>query len=142
MPSEGRHTLAIDWDGTCVEQAWPDMGDWMPGAVSALERLSEYAYLTIWTARIAPLDPWGQERDPAEVAKEIQTIRDRLDSVGLPQIDIHTHPWKPGATVYVDDKAERYHGRPGSWKALTAKLLARVLDEESLFPALDDLEVS
>lgn len=141
MPSD-RHTIAVDWDGTCVEQAWPETGEWMPGAVDALRKLSEHAYVTIFTARIAPIDPWGNRRSEAEVATSIREIRDKLDSAGLTQIDIHTGPYKLGATVYIDDKAERYHGRPGSWRAMTEKVLIRVLDDEAIFPALDDLEVT
>lgn len=141
MPGN-RHTIAVDWDGTCVEQAWPEMGDWMPGAVDALRTLSEHAYVVIWTARIAPIDPWGGRRSEADVAASILQIRNKLDSAGLTQIDIFTGGYKPGASVYIDDKAERYHGRPGSWRAMTEKVLARVLDEESIFPALDNLEVT
>lgn len=133
-----RHSLAIDWDGTVVVPAWPEQTrEFMPGAVEALKKLAEHAHIFIWSARISPLDPFtGIERDAAHVLSEVQYIRDTLDEAGLHMIDIWTRPGKPGATVYVDDKAERYHGRPGSWAALTEKILARMADTPAEFPAL------
>jgi hypothetical protein len=32
--------LAIDFDGTCTDNAWPDIGQDVPGAVDALHELS------------------------------------------------------------------------------------------------------
>lgn len=135
--SEPRHAIAVDWDGTCVVPTWPERTtQWMPGAVEALRDLSEHAYVYIWTARISPMDPFGNRRPPAEVEAEVRYIREMLDEAGLTQVDIYRGYGKPGATVYVDDKAERYRGREGSWAALTEKILARIAETPADFPAL------
>lgn len=98
----------------------------MPGAVDALHDLAKHARLTIYSARLAPVYPDGSTRPEAEAAAEVSYIRQMLDDAGLTMVDIHTSPWKPSAIAYVDDRAERYTGRPGSWKAMKEKLMARI----------------
>lgn len=118
---------AVDWDGTCVEQVWPDMGDWMPGAPEALRSIIQFADLFIYTCRIAPVEYLAEhiERAPALVQKEKDGIRAMLDSEGLHAIVIHDKPWKPSVDFYIDDKNIWYPGRPGSWAAIRTKLLAK-----------------
>ena len=120
--------LAVDWDGTCVPSAYPAQPrEWLPGAVDALHDLSKVFRIRIYTARIAPVAPDEVSVLPPEVvAGEINYIREMLDDAGLTMVDIHTSPWKVPAFAYVDDRAERYTGRPGSWKAMKEKLMARV----------------
>lgn len=133
-------TIILDWDGTMVENRWPGMGDWMPGAVEAVRRLHATGkfHFKVFSARLSPFDPFTfQERDPAVVAAEVQRVRDMLDTAGLTYVDIWQSPGKPGGDVYVDDKAERYHGRPGSWKALTDKLIVRFTDLDPDFPVFE-----
>lgn len=134
-----RHTIVLDWDGTLVEGAWPGHGDWMPGAIEACLNLHHAGLkLLVFSARLSPWDPFTfQARDPAFVATEYQIVRAKLDEAGLTFVDIWRKEGKPGGTVYVDDRAERYYARPGSWKALTLKLLMRCGVEEALFPAFD-----
>jgi len=131
------HTIAVDFDGTLVENSWPEIGDWMPGAIQAMRQLNEAGiHLVVHTARIAPVNPYGLERPMHEVLAEIARVRQYLDEAGLTFMQIHTQPWKPGATVYVDDRAERYGGRPGSWDKLVPKLLARCGAPTHEFPPL------
>jgi hypothetical protein len=131
-----RHTIAVDWDGTCVISAWPEQPrEWMPGAVEALTDMASYATVLIWSARLNRWDPWTFENfDDATVQKEIDYIRGMLDENGLGHIDIFTLPGKPTASVYIDDKAERYHQRPGSWKAMRDKIRARCGQQDAQFP--------
>lgn len=134
------HTAIIDWDGTAVPQMWPEHAtEFNPGFVDAMRRLHEAGVkLIVASARLSPLSPWtGEDREPAYILGEIAYIRDMLDAHGLTYMDIWTKPGKPGGSVYVDDKAERYHGRPGSWNALTDKILLRLGAEEPIFPAYD-----
>lgn len=120
----GKPPIVIDWDDTLVEGAWPQMGEWNNGAVDALHELRKVARVIVFTSRIAPVQPDGKtRRHPAHVQGEINGIRAMLDDAGLFDVEIHTDPWKPGAVAYVDDKAVRYAGKPGSWKALTPKLI-------------------
>ena len=123
----GDKTVCLDWDGTCVENKWPDMGDWMPGAVEAIERLHHSGLkLIVFSARLSPINPFlGTDRPPIEVMVETDRVRGMLDEAGLYYVDIWTSAGKPGAFVYVDDRAERYHGRPGSWAKLAEKIILR-----------------
>lgn len=121
-----RRTAAVDWDGTCVEDAWPAQGDWLPGAIPVLHELARSGWrILIHTCRIAPVEPDGfTERRPGQVMEEINGIREKLDEAGLTMVEIHTKPWKPSADVYIDNKAVRYAGRPHSWANLLTKLRA------------------
>lgn len=95
-------------------------------------------HLIVFSARLSPWDPWTSlRRDPAFVQDEVNYVRHMLDSHGLTFVDIWVKEGKPGGEVYVDDKAERYTGRPGSWKALTEKILLRLGKEIPTFPAFD-----
>lgn len=121
-----RPRLAIDWDGTCVENKWPAMGDWLPGAIEGLHTLSQFATVIIHTSRIAPLElDERTPRPPGLVQGEINRIREMLDEAGLTGVEVWNKPWKPGATAYLDDKAVRFPGRPGSWKAVVPVLAAK-----------------
>ncbi|MDE2103107.1 MAG: hypothetical protein KGL39_38030 [Patescibacteria group bacterium] len=134
------HTAVIDWDGTAVPAVWPARPtEFMPGFVKNMKRLHRAGVrLVIFSARLSPWDPWtGARRDPSHVFEETQYVRDMLDKHGLGFIDIWTKDGKPGASVYVDDKAERYGGRPGSWDKVTDKILLRLGKEEAVFPVMD-----
>jgi hypothetical protein len=133
-------TAIIDWDGTAVPAMWPERPtEFNPGFVEAMLRLHRAGWhLTIFSARLSPWDPWTSTRRPPEhAAAEIQYVRDMLDRRGLGFIDIWVKEGKPGGDVYVDDKAERYNGRPGSWAAVTDKILTRYMSGEPTFPRFD-----
>lgn len=137
------HTVVVDWDGTAVPQAWPERPTtFMPGFVHNMRRLhAEGVRIVIDSARLGPTDPWtGLPRDPAYRAGEIAYIRDMLDRHGLGFIRIHTSLGKPGGSVYVDDKGERYGGRPKSWDRVTDRILMRLGKEDAIFPAFDNEE--
>ena len=118
--------IAVDWDGTCVPNAWPDQpAEWLPGAVDALHALTQFARVTIHTSRIAPAEYLTElPRPPEKVAQEVAYIRGMLDEAGLTMVDIHQKPWKPSAIAYVDDKGVHYTGRPNAWRHLVPKLAA------------------
>jgi hypothetical protein len=138
-----QHTIVLDLDGTLVENHWPDLGDWMPGAIEEIGRLHATGkfHFKLFSARLSPYTPWGVPREEYLVAAELRAVRDKLDSAGLTFVDIWRLPGKPGGDVYVDDKAERYHGRPGSWKALADKLITRFTDLDPEFPPFNQEEV-
>jgi hypothetical protein len=139
------HTIVVDWDGTAVPSMWPEKpSEFMPGFVKNMHRLHDAGYhIVIDSARLNPNDPWtGQERDSSYRFGEIQYIRDLLDRHGLGFIRIHTKLGKPGGSVYVDDKGERYGQRPGSWDKVTDKIMLRLGKEAAVFPAYHDQEVA
>lgn len=138
--SEPRHTAIVDWDGTAVPSMWPERPqEFMPGFVRNMRRLHEAGWgVTIFSARLSPWDPFTfQRRDRAVIVSETQYVRDLLDRHGLTFVDIWTKEGKPGGDVYIDDKAERYTGRPGSWDAVVNKVLLRHDGAAPLFPAFD-----
>lgn len=139
---EPQHVINVDWDGTAVEAKWPDRPtEFFPGFVEAMRRFRDAGHpIRIWTARINPIDPWtGKERDPYDVAAEIQYIRDTLDAAGLTFVEIYTKPGKPGGAVYIDDKAERYNAGAKSWARLADKILLRLDGEEPVFPHIPEV---
>ena len=132
-----RHTIIIDWDGTAVPAMWPERPqNFMPGFVEAMERLHAAGYhLQIFSARLNPIDPWTKQRRSKEVMdEEVAYIRNMLDGAGLSYIDIWVREGKPGGSVYVDDKAERYHGCNGCWRRMADKILMRLGNEAAVFP--------
>ena len=133
-----RHVAIVDWDGCAVPAMWPERPtEFMPGFVRNMRRLHAAGWgLTIFSARLSPYDPWTSLRRPPEhVAAEYQYVRNLLDTHGLTFVDIWRKEGKPGGTVYIDDKAERYNGRPGSWDKVTQKIMARA--GEPYFPAFN-----
>lgn len=137
------HTIVVDWDGTAVPSVWPDHAtEFMPGFVKAMRRFHKEGFrLMILSARLSPWDPWtGRRRHPSHSATERAIMRDMLDRAGLSYIDIWTKEGKPGGSVYIDDKAERYGGHTKSWDAMITRVLARLGKEDAIFPAHDGEE--
>lgn len=135
-------TVVLDWDGTLVEQKWPDMGDWMPGAVDGVRRLHEAGcHLIVFSARLSPFDPWtSRRRDPAIGAKDAQQMRAMLDDAGLTFVRIWQLEGKPGADIYLDDKAERFMPTSRGWRAAVDRILLRLDKDEAVFPAFSQEE--
>jgi hypothetical protein len=130
-----RHIIVIDWDGTLVENKWPGMGDWLPGAIEAVRRFQQEGYhVMVFSARLSPLYLDGSERAPGDVRVSVDQVRRKLDAAGLSSVGIWTKPGKPPLSVLIDDKAERYHGTAGAWKRLTEKVLVRLKAEEPFYP--------
>ena len=115
-----RARFCVDWDDTLTEDRWPDQGPWLPGAVEALRELERHGDVVIFSCRVAPYAYpskkfWFDDvkRDPEEVAATVAKMQLMLDDVGLGHIEIWQRPYKPAATVYVDNRAVRF---TGNWK--------------------------
>lgn len=135
-----RHTVVLDWDGTLVPGMWPDRpAEFMPGAITACRAMHDAGFsLLVQSARLNPYNPFTSQQRPAgEVESELRWMRDMLDEAGLPYVRIWSLPGKASGSLYVDDKAVRYTGRPGSWKAVTEKVFALLGAEEPNFPEFD-----
>jgi hypothetical protein len=109
--------FVVDWDSTLVEDLYPEQGDWLPGAVSALHELNRHGDIIIFSCRVAPYEFPTQRnpeddiaRDPETLATTIARMQAMLDEVGLGHVEIWQRPYKPNATVYIDDKAVRFTG--------------------------------
>jgi hypothetical protein len=133
MPKR-RHIIAIDLDGTLIENTWPQMGDWKPGAIEAIRRFQQEGYVVmVFTIRISPYWLDGTVRDTAEVQRDTQAVRDKLDAAGLASVSIWTKAGKPPFSVLIDDKAERYNPSTRAWRRLTEKVLLRLGAENPLY---------
>lgn len=119
-----RPDFVVDWDGTCVEEIWPGMGDWLPGAVDALKRLAAEGKTVVYSVRCC-LDEMDSvtPRGPEDVAFEVARVRRKLDSAGLRHIEIFPPDrGKPPARFYIDDRAIRFNG---DWDAVLKEVQER-----------------
>lgn len=118
--------VAVDFDGTCVDHCYPDVGDDVPYAKEVLRRLVQLgAQLVLFTMRS------GKELDDA-----VQWFSDReIELFGInhnPTQSRWTDSPKAYAHVYVDDAAfgcplrenPRSGGRPFvDWESVGQKLI-------------------
>ena len=124
--------IAVDFDGTLVTKAWPEMGEWYPGAVRAMNELRAHGHHPyLYTARLAPTWPDGRPRDFMDVDRDTAKVRERLDAAGLAWMDIWAGEGKPHWDLAIDDKALWFPGRPNSWSKILPVVLRRVGDEDS-----------
>lgn len=104
-----RLTAIVDWDGTCVPNAWPDRpNEWLPGAREALRELLDAGWdVKIHSTRLHELDV---SLDPNPTRDEdLAYVRSMLDEADLQEVGICAES-KPPAAVYVDDKNLRFSG--------------------------------
>lgn len=123
--------IVVDLDGTLVDEKWPELGDFLPGAVEAMQTFHNLGHtITVDSCRLNPHKMFSRElRDPEELEAEIQRLRDKLDSAGLSFVYIWTKHGKPHADIYIDNKGERFpNSGPNSWRRLTEKVLVRLGD--------------
>lgn len=121
--------IAVDFDGTLVEEVWPGIGDWLPGAVDGLKRLAEeFDEVVIWTCRTAEVDT--DEKTPRDNSDQLDAIWEMLDSAGIPiNVRVWTRPYKPPADVYLDNKAIRFNG---DWNVALAAVFGSMFDNKYL----------
>jgi hypothetical protein len=103
--------VCVDWDGTLVDDnKWPEMGDWLPGAVGALRELAlHYEEVVIFTCRTAPVEL--DEVTPRSSHAQINLIERMLHDARLPwSVYVWTKPYKPPAEVYIDNRAVKFAG--------------------------------
>jgi hypothetical protein len=111
-----RAVYCVDWDGTCVEEVWPGMGDWLPGAVEALRELASRGKTVIYSLRLHYFEEDDETpRDVADFHRQRQQMRRMLNDAGLHDIDIYPNTrGKPPAQFYIDDRAVRFDNSRGN----------------------------
>lgn len=121
-------TVVVDWDGVCVEDKWPEMGEWLPGAKEGLRALLDAGYkVRIHTCRLHNKDLDEETLvSPEQRRAEWERVRSMLGEADLWEVDIVNED-KPPATYYVDDKAIRFEG---DWQ----KVLDQVIKKEYADP--------
>jgi hypothetical protein len=92
-------TIAVDFDGTCVEHKYPLVGQDAPDAVRVLRKLVENGnQLILWTMR-----------DGLELSTAVEWFKDRhIDLWGIqrnPTQDQWTSSPKAYSQIYIDDAA-------------------------------------
>lgn len=136
MSRRKRHIIAVDLDGTLIDSAWPGMGDWKTDAVWAMREFLKRGYVVfVFTVRISPYWLDGTRRDLADVEREIQAVRDKLDSAGLHQVSIWTKEGKPPYSILIDDKVITFPtpGSTRSWRRIVEKVLLKLGAEDPLY---------
>lgn len=136
MAKRKRHIIAVDLDGTLIDSAWPAMGNWKPDAVWAMREFMRRGYAVIvFTIRISPYWLDGSLRDPADVERDIQAVRDKLDEAGLYGVSIWTKPGKPPYSRLIDDKVVTFPtpGSSRSWRRIVEKVLVSLGAEDPLY---------
>lgn len=106
-----------DLDGTLVDDHhYPEMGDWLPGAVEALRKLKRLGKVTIYSCRLAPYAypaaarPQDDiSRPSVEVLLERNRIYTMLHEQGLEDIEVWTRPYKPPGYL-IDNHGIRFTG--------------------------------
>lgn len=107
-----RPVYVVDWDGTCVEEIWPDMGDWLPGAIDSLHELASRGKTVVYSTRLNVMEYGHDEIRPSTIVEtETQLMREMLDQAGLRHVDIYpSNLGKPPGEFYIDDKALSFSG--------------------------------
>lgn len=118
-----RTKYVVDWDGTCVEERWPDMGDWLPGAIESLHALVADGKTVIYSLRCSEYELDDVTLRPeGAAAAEAQRIRNMLDAAGLQSIEIFPNDrGKPHGKYYIDDRAVAH----GSWYATMSYIVGK-----------------
>lgn len=94
--------IAVDFDGTIVEDRFPEIGEPRPGAIETLKRLKKEGYcLILWTCRTG--------RHLAEAVNFCAGLGIRFDAINK-SLRYHvmkyngSDPRKIGADIYIDDR--------------------------------------
>jgi hypothetical protein len=133
--------IAVDFDGTCVEHCYPEIGDDVPGAVDWLRRFAaEGAKLILWTMRSD--GPVQDDPNRSVLLEATEWFAERhIPLWGYnenPQQKSWTGSPKAYANIYVDDAAAccplcenpREGGRPYvDWSVVGPAVLQVILDD-------------
>lgn len=122
-----RAKYVVDWDGTCVEECWPEQGDWLPGAIDALRTLADDGPVVIYSLRCHLYEMDDVTRRPeCDVLASHDGIRQKLDAAGLHDVRVYPpNRGKPPGKYYIDDRAVHYDG---SWSRVLALIGAREME--------------
>lgn len=106
-------SVAIDFDGTICEFAWPDEGPPTKGVKKALKEIKAMGLgIIIHSSRASSY--WGKVR-----FKYLQRVEEYMKKHKLPYDGIHTGRGKPIAIAYIDDRAVEYRG---NWDDVVKKV--------------------
>lgn len=105
--------IAVDFDGTIVESVWPDIGEFLEGAVEGLFELKRRGHqVVLYTCRE---DVPGSRAYLSEALAKLASVSFFPDYVNETPTEVFGHivPRKPLCDVFIDDRS--LLGFPG-WK--------------------------
>lgn len=128
--------IAVDFDGTLCDQAFPHIGKIKPGAKEALTVFRALGFkVVIWTCRTCHWDYDVYGGDPSEPTMERERVKEMvrwLNDNGIPYDEIDDgSKGKPGADYYIDDKGIRFSD---NWENIASAIMAREMAENALPP--------
>lgn len=115
--------VAVDFDGTIVEHAFPEIGPLKSGAKKVLKMLHKKGgKIAIWTCRD------GKHLDEMKTFLEAEGIPFDAINENVPGVDFTTSP-KIYADVYIDNRAiGGLLSWPDIWSTLQIEMLRRGMD--------------
>jgi len=124
-----RPMFVVDWDGTCVTEEWPGMGDWLPGAVFALRQLADMGTTVIYSVRCSIYDLDAvTPRKPEQIMFEMDRVRAKLDEAGLQDVGIFPpNRGKPAGKYFIDDRGVRFN----NWSDTMALIMTKERNERT-----------
>lgn len=113
-------TIVVDLDGTLLEDRYPELGEWLPGAQEALRAFLKAGFrVEIHSCRFHSRDAHTFTlREPRAVFEAIQRVRWKLDRAGFHEVDICTSD-KPPARYYIDDRGIEFKG---NWRKIVRRI--------------------
>ena len=123
-----KNIAAVDFDGVlhAYSKGWHDGSIYdgpIEGSARAMRRLKvEGFHVVIFSTRAYPFHPFTGEHQESQAGE----MAEWLKAHGIPFDEIWTKPYKPGAVVFIDDRAVRHppHG-------FSSFLRRRICDEWS-----------
>ena len=117
-----RKIIAIDFDGTIVEDRFPEIGKMIPGAKKVINHFYTYAKIIIWTSRTgADLErakAWLKEND-IKYHHINESCPDNVAQYG------GTDTRKIFADIYVDDKG--LVPLPPDWREIGRMIIKKII---------------
>lgn len=111
--------IAVDFDGTIVEDYYPDIGPLVPGAKMALSMFRDFGCeIVIWSSRNNTMN----ERDGVnDMFEDMVEFLDRKD-IPYDRVD-DGKSGKVIADVYIDNRALSFHG---DWNEMVLQAVQRL----------------
>jgi hypothetical protein len=94
--------IAIDFDGTIVDQAFPRIGEIKKHAKEVINRLYEDYYIIIWSCRCG-CDAKLMQAYLDKQGIKYHTINRNISDISFGELEYIPHP-KVFAHVYIDDR--------------------------------------
>ena len=122
-----KYTISVDFDGTIVEYAFPEIGPLKPVVKETLTKLAEKYTIVVSSCRASQLfrKPNPEivipDQHPPGERDFVQEMKDFLVREGIPhdRVDMGDEG-KVVAVAYIDDRAYRYDN---NWEEICQKLL-------------------